>query len=150
MFHCSKLNEYFVSTKYNFMEEYTSMDATPQRPEGARLVDGFLTEIDISRHIDILKAESTWKESDRNSITLHKSDKLVIVLIGLHHNARLKPHLAPGILSLQVLEGSIDFSAENKLVAVGKGQAVVLHEKIMHSVVATKETFLLLTICTTG
>lgn len=130
------------------MEENTSLDATPQRPEGARLVDGFLTEIDISRHIDIIRSESTWKESDRNSITLHKSENLVIVLIGLHNNARLKPHTAPGILSLQVLEGSVNFSAEKKLVELNKGQAVVLHEKVLHSVEATAESFLLLTIFT--
>ncbi|RYY48170.1 MAG: hypothetical protein EOO06_10965 [Chitinophagaceae bacterium] len=131
------------------MEDIKTMDATPQRPEGTRVVDAALTEVDLNQFIEDLKGESTWKDSDRNSITVHKSDNLVIVLIGLHDKAELKPHNAPGILSLQVLKGKIDFIVEAKKVEMEKGNMVVLHEKIFHSVCAREESFLLLTIAKT-
>jgi len=132
------------------MEEVRSMDATPQRPEGGRVVDAALTQIDLKRFIDDLKEESTWKESDRNSITVHKSDNFVMVLIGLHENAELKPHNAKGILSLQVLKGTIDFILEDKKVEMEKGNVVVLHENIFHSIKGREESFLLLSIANTG
>lgn len=128
------------------MEEIRSTDATPQRPEGERILDAAMTEIDINDFISQLKSESTWKDSDRNSITVHKSMHFVQVLIGLHKGAELKPHKAGGILSLQVLEGSIEFILEQKTAAMKKGNMLVLHEDIYHSVKALEESFLLLSI----
>lgn len=131
------------------MEDIKIMDATPQRPEGDRVVDAYLTGIDLNKFMDDLKEESTWKDSDRNSITVHKSDNFVMVLICLHENAALKPHNAKGMLSLQVLKGKIDFLVENKKLEMEKGNVVVLHENIFHSINALEESFLLLTIANT-
>ena len=131
------------------MEPIKTMDATSQRPEGERVVDAPLTEIDLDNFIEDLKSESTWKESDRNSITIHKSEKFVMVLIGLHEKASLKPHSAKGIVSLQVLKGSVDFLIEQKNVEMKKGNMIVLHENIFHSITAKEESFLLMTIADT-
>lgn len=128
------------------MTENKSMDATPQRPEGTRMVDGALTTIDLEKYIESLRDESTWKESDRNSITVHKSDNLVIVLIGLHEKAELTPHKVEGISSLQVLKGKIDLVTEEKNTELEKQQMIVLHENIFHSITALEESFLLLSI----
>ncbi|RYY70716.1 MAG: hypothetical protein EOO13_05680 [Chitinophagaceae bacterium] len=128
------------------MEEVKSMDATPQRPEGSRIIDAALTEVDLNQLISDLKEESTWKESDRNSITVHKSDNFVIVLMGLHDGAELKPHNAAGVLSLQVIKGKIDFIVEAKKVEMETGNMVVLHDRVFHSVVAKEDSFLLLSI----
>lgn len=128
------------------MNEIKTTDSTPQRPEGERVLDASITEIDINLFIEKIKAESTWKDSDRNSMTIHKSDHLVIVLIGLHAGAEMKPHKAGGILSLQVLDGKIDFIVEQKKTAMKKGNMLVLHENIFHNVIAGEESFLLLSI----
>lgn len=131
------------------MEDVTTINATPQRPEGYRVVDAVLTEIDLDKFIEDLKNESTWNDSDRNSITVHKSDNFVMVLIGLHKAAEMKPHNAKGILSLQVLQGRIRFVIEQKNTEMKKGSIVVLHENIFHSITAEEESFLLLTIADT-
>ena len=131
------------------MTDIKSIDATPQRPDGDRLVDAALQEIDLDKFIDSLKEESTWKESDRNSITLHKSGNLAIVLMGLHKDAEIKPHNAEGMLTLQVIKGEIEFITEQKRTMLSKRQMVVLHENIFHSVVAQEDSFVLLSISKT-
>lgn len=128
------------------MQEIKTTDATPQRPEGERVLNAPLTEIDINDIIEKIKAESTWSESDRNSMTIHKSDNLVLVLIGLRSGAEMKPHKAGGILTLQVLDGKIDFIAEQNKTILKKGSMLVLHENIFHNVIAQEESFLLLSI----
>lgn len=124
----------------------TKNEATPQRPEGDRLLNAPLVEMDVNKFIEQLKNETTWTDSDRNSLTLFKSDTLRIVLLGFHENAELKPHKANGVISVQVLEGKIKFITNEQTSLLEKGQMIALHENIMHSVIALKESFFLLTL----
>jgi len=120
--------------------------ATAQRPEGDRVLNDTLVELDISNAIIQLTEEPAWQESDRNSITLYKSDALRIVLLGLKPHAELKPHKAPGTITVQVLKGDINFWSEHQdNVNLKAHQMVVLQAQIMHSVQAVTESFFLLT-----
>ncbi len=127
--------------------ETASNNATPQRPEGDRLLNGPLVEMDLNHFIDQLKKESTWAESDRNSMAIFKSATMRIVLIGLHENAALKPHKANGVISVQVLEGELHFQTDDQSAFLTKGQMIALQEGIIHGVKAKRETFFLLTLC---
>jgi len=120
-------------------------EATAQRPDGDRLLNASLIEIDLNKFIVELKQETTWADSDRNSITVFKSYNTTIVLIGVHANAELKTHIAKGHISIQILEGEIQFTAEQQTVSLEKGQMIYLQENIPHSVLAIKESFFLLT-----
>ena len=126
--------------------ENKSNEATPNRPEGERMLNAPMIEMDLNQYMEQLKQEPAWKESDRNSITLFKSDTMRIVLIGLHENAELKTHTANGIISVQVIEGLIKFTAEAQTASLEKGQMIALQQKIPHSVVAVRESFFLLTL----
>jgi len=126
--------------------ENRSNEATPQRPEGDRSLDAPLITMDLDRSIAQLLNESSWKDSDRNSITLYKSEELRIVLLGLHQNAELKTHTAKGVINVQVLEGHIKFTTEEQVTELQKGQMLTLKKLIPHSVLALKESFFLLTI----
>ncbi|HTM67218.1 MAG TPA: cupin domain-containing protein [Flavipsychrobacter sp.] len=126
--------------------ENKSNEATPQRPQGDRMLNAALVEMDLNKFMTEIKQESTWKESDRNSITIFKSDSMRIVLVGLHENAELKTHTANGTISVQVLEGAIKFTAEPQAVHLEKGQMIALQEKMPHSVIAVRESFFLLTL----
>jgi quercetin dioxygenase-like cupin family protein len=129
------------------MEEKNN-DATPQRTKD-HLLDAQLVSIDIPLFIEQIKQESTWKDSDRNSITVFKTNGLRIVLIALHEGAELAKHTANGHISLQVLEGQLKFTTDLQSVELSKGQMLALHERIPHSVLAIKETIFLLTLTTT-
>ncbi len=125
--------------------ENKSNEATALRPEGERMLNARLVEIDLNKFMAELKQETTWADSDRNSITVFKSNTSTIVLIGLHKNAELKEHNAIGNISVQVLEGEINFVAEQQTFSMVKGQMITLAANIPHSVTALKESFFLLT-----
>lgn len=126
--------------------ENKSNEATALRPDGDRMLNGRLVEIDLNKFITELKQETTWADSDRNSITVFKSDTSTIVLIGMHKNAELKEHTAIGNISVQVLDGEIKFFAEGQIRSLVRGQMITLEANIPHSVTAFKESFFLLTV----
>lgn len=126
--------------------ENKSNEATPQRPEGDRLLDAPLVTMNLNHLMEQVRNEPSWKDSDRNSITIYKSENMRIVLIGLQNNAELKTHTANGIISVQVLEGRIKFTTEQQVAELEKGQMLALKKQIPHSVLALKETFFLLTL----
>ncbi|MBS1549999.1 MAG: hypothetical protein JSS94_09085, partial [Bacteroidetes bacterium] len=96
--------------------ENKSNESTPLRPEGDRLLNAPLVEIDLNKFISQVKGEASWADSDRNSITLFKSETMRIVLVGLHANAELKTHTTRSVISVQVLEGEIKFTTEEQSV----------------------------------
>lgn len=138
----AKLNTHNEQNK----TEYKSNDATPQRPAGERTLNAPLVEMNLNEFINQIKSETSWADSDRNSVTLFKSETMRIVLIGLHENAELKPHKANGVISVQVLEGRIEFATEQQTTQLEKGQMIALQENITHSVKALTEGFFLLTL----
>ncbi|MEO5947394.1 MAG: cupin domain-containing protein [Chitinophagaceae bacterium] len=142
----SKLIEKLQTNKTHISMENKSLDATSQRPEGNRVLNAQLVEMNLNEFIDQLKTETTWAESDRNSVTIFKSETMRIVLMGLHQNAELIPHKANGVISVQVLEGKINFATEEKSSLLEKGQMIALKENITHSVKALTESFFLLTL----
>ncbi|MEZ5016269.1 MAG: cupin domain-containing protein [Flavipsychrobacter sp.] len=121
-------------------------DATLNRPEGDRDIDANLIKMDLNKYISQIKSEEAWLNKDRNAITLYKTDTMRMVLLGLHQDAELKEHTAPGNISVHLLEGHVSFRAEGQEVKLTAGQIVTLHAKIPHSVFAHEESVFLLTI----
>ena len=124
-------------------------EATKQRPQGERIMDAALVTIDLRSFTKQIREEKSWKDNDRNAITLFKTDGMRIVLIGLHKDAEMIKHTADGMISIQVIEGQIQFTTEEQSVELASGQMLTLHENIPHSVLAKEETIFLLTLTTT-
>ena len=131
--------------KTNNIVENKSSNATPLRPDGERMLNGPLVELDINESIQKIKSEATWNKSDRNSMTLFKSESMTIVLIGLHAHAELKPHKAKGPICVQIVMGKIEFGAAEQITQLNQGQMIVLRENITHHVKALEESFFILT-----
>jgi quercetin dioxygenase-like cupin family protein len=124
-------------------------NATEQRPMGDRIIDAKQVTIDLPFFIKQIREEKQWKESDRNAITVFKTNGMRIVLIGLHEGAEMSKHKADGLMSIQVVEGKVLFNTEDECIALGKGQMLALHKDIPHSIAAEEETIILLTLTTT-
>ncbi len=122
------------------------ISSTQKRPEGQRVINDTLVKLDTKKHIDDLKNEAVWDEKKHNSVTLFKSDKMRIVLIGMQAGFRLKEHTAPAVISVHVLDGKMNFVVENNVVELHKGQLCTLQAKVPHAVEAIEETFFLLTL----
>ena len=127
------------------MEEIFN-EGTPQRPTGERMIDAALVSIDLPFFMEQIKKETSWKDSKRNAITVFKTIGLRIVLIALHKGAEMARHIAEGIISVQVLEGQLQFHTDQQSIELNKGQMLALHERIPHSVKAVQETIFLLTL----
>jgi len=116
------------------------------RYEYNRIIDASIVNIDIPSSITQIKEERNWVESDRNAITVFKTNGLSIVLIALHQNAEMPKHKANGLISIQVLEGALQFSTNDETILLKAGQLVALHSAIEHSILAIQETVFLFTI----
>lgn len=128
--------------------EIKSNESTELRPDGERVIDAPLVSIDIPEFIKQIKSEDTWKSSDRNAITVYKTNGMRIVLIALHASAEMPRHIAEGIISVQVMEGEIKFTTDVKSVTLKSGEMIALHKGLHHSVKAIKESVFLLTLTT--
>ncbi|MCO6497919.1 MAG: hypothetical protein J5I50_09675 [Chitinophagaceae bacterium] len=122
-------------------------EPTELRPEGGRILDAPMVQIDLNKFTEILKDEKTWKTSDRNAITVFKTKGMRIVLIALHKDAVITEHKAEdGVINVQVLEGKIRFDSEAGSAALDTGNVATLHKGLKHSVTALEKSVFLLTI----
>ena len=128
------------------MEKY--IEATVLRPLGDRKIDAPLVTIDLASFIKQIRKEKTWKDADRNAITVFKANGLRIVLIAMRKGAEMIKHKADGLISVQVLEGKMVLNTDERSVKLGAGQMLALHEGIPHSLLAKKKTIFLLTLTT--
>ena len=126
--------------------ERKTNESTPLRPEGDRDLNAPMVTMDLISLQAQIKNEEAYRNGDRNAITIFKSDGMRIVLIALHEGAEMKTHKAPGMISVQVLEGNIIFKTEQETTDRTAGQMLVLHTGIPHSVVAKKASVFLLTL----
>ncbi|MEO9022793.1 MAG: cupin domain-containing protein [Ginsengibacter sp.] len=129
--------------------EVKQNQSTESRPEGDRLTDAPLVNMDLPEFIKKIKNEPAWGKNDRNAITLYKTDEMRIVLIALHKDAIIAKHIANGVISVQVLEGEISFITEQQSVILKAGQMITLHKGEPHSVASIKESVFLLTLVPT-
>jgi quercetin dioxygenase-like cupin family protein len=121
-------------------------ESTELRPEGGRLMDAPVVPIDVPDFIKKIKSEPAWEKNDRNAMTVYKTNGMRIVLIALHEDAVMDKHTNNGIISVQVLDGEINFNTEGRSIALKTGQMIALHRNVAHSVAAIKESVFLLTV----
>ncbi len=124
------------------------IEPTNQRQEVNRIIDGSLVSIDIPAIVKQIKNEKPWNESDRNAITVFKTNGLSIVLIALHKNAAMAQNIADGLMSIQVAEGEIIFSTDDESINLKANQMLALHSGILHNILAVQESVFLLTVTT--
>jgi quercetin dioxygenase-like cupin family protein len=126
-----------IQEKYN--------EATQNRPEGDRTMDADLVKIDIPDFIRKIKSEDAWIKNDRNSMSVFKTNDATIVIMALRKGAELKEHRDRGIVTMQVIEGSVDFCCEGKEVELKAGETGVVHKEIKHWLKAKEDSVVLMT-----
>jgi quercetin dioxygenase-like cupin family protein len=119
-------------------------EATLNRPEGDRILDAPYVVANIDERIDQLKDEKTWDKNDHNAITLVKTEGLTVVLICMHKDATINDNIIDGIVTIEVIEGSVNVSTNAENFKLKERGIMTLRPKIPHSLCALKETVLLL------
>ena len=125
------------------------IESTNMRPQGDHIIDASLVKIDVPALIKQIKSETPWTESDRNAITIFKTNGLSIVLIALHKNASIPKYQANNLVNVQVFEGEIEFSTDEETANLTTGQILAVHAGIPHTILAKEETVFILTVTTT-
>ena len=142
------VNGYGISSNAEVAKlvERLESNRASNRSKDKHFSDNPLLRMELEVLKEQIKGENSWQEGDRGSIVLFKSETMRIVLIGLHENAELTPHKASGVISIQVLDGEINFFVGEQESVVQKGQMITLQENVVHGVKALKESFFLLTL----
>ncbi len=120
-------------------------DATRNRPQGDRVIDAPYVFADLQAFIEQVKDENAWEKSDRNGITVFKTEGMTIVLSALKEGALVKDNRISGFLTVQVLQGIIRMQTLDGDADMEVSQLMAFHPDIPHSIEARTDTVLLIT-----
>jgi quercetin dioxygenase-like cupin family protein len=120
-------------------------EATFNRPDGDRVLDGNYVFVDIPSYIRQIKEEKAWEKNDRNGITVFKSENITQVITVLHQGSALKENEMDEYLSVQVLSGNVRISTPDGDIEASKYQMITFHPHVKHSLEALSEAIILLT-----
>lgn len=94
---------------------------------------------------DITSLVDTWQGKDHTAVLL-KTDNLRVVFRSLRDGSRLPPHKAAGDITVQVLNGQIEFTAAGQTLSLQKGQVLALKAGVPHSVTPIRPSAILITL----
>lgn len=119
--------------------------ATHNRPEGDRVLDAPYVFADLPAFIDQVKDEKAWENSDRNAITVFKTDNMTIVVSAMKDGAVIKDNTVNGFFTVLVLEGKISMATLEGDAEMDENKLIAFHPGIPHTIEAKKNSVLLLT-----
>jgi quercetin dioxygenase-like cupin family protein len=119
-------------------------EATFNRPDGDRVLDGTYVFVDIPSYIRQIKEEKAWEKNDRNGITVFKSENITQVITVLHEGSALKENEMDEYFSVQVLSGNLRISTPDGDIEATKHQMITFHPHVKHSLEALSESIILL------
>jgi quercetin dioxygenase-like cupin family protein len=125
--------------------EFKRNEATINRPEGDRVLDGTYVFVDIPSYVRQLKDEKAWEKNDRNGITVFKSSSITIVITALQEGAAIMNNSVDGFLTIQILSGKAKISTADGDIDAVEHQMIALHPGVEHSFVAQTDVVVLLT-----
>jgi quercetin dioxygenase-like cupin family protein len=112
--------------------------------EALRPAAGGMITVKIADEIARLKSTLEWNSRDRHAISLVKDAALNVLLMVLKKGSRLHEHRTKGPITVQVISGSIRFSADEDRRTISAGEMVGLDRDIAHSLEAMEESALIL------
>lgn len=120
-------------------------EATANRPDGGRILEAPFVFMDLARYNQQLKQEDAWQHYDRNSVTIYKTNEFNMVLCRLREEALIMDNLVGGHVTIQVIEGNIDFTVDSVTTELTQHQVITVHPGIMHTIRAVSNSLLLMT-----
>jgi len=116
------------------------------RADARRILDASLMQFDLNKEVENIKHEKNWIEGSQSAKTLVKSENMCVLLIAMHMGDEMKMHQSNGPITLQVLEGNIQFLTWQNCISIKTGQLITLQKKMQHNLVAKMPSIFLLTL----
>jgi quercetin dioxygenase-like cupin family protein len=117
--------------------------SSEQSRQALRPAVGGMVTFSLADEINRIKSSTEWASVDRHATSLVKDAPLNLLLMVLKKGARLHEHRTKGPVAVQVVAGSIRFSAAMERV-LAAGEMVGLDRNVAHSVEALEESAMLL------
>lgn len=99
---------------------------------------------DVGTQLESLRRQG--QAAQDRTIILLKTDSLRLIFRDLSAGATLPTHKAPGPITVQVLDGHIEFTAGTRTISVRKGEVLALENGVPHSVKALQQSAILITV----
>jgi quercetin dioxygenase-like cupin family protein len=110
----------------------------------ARSMVAPLLRFDLPGEADRLRAETAYRDGDRNAKTLVKEGAFRLVLVALRSGARFDEDDQRGSLALQVLEGRVTLRVGEEATELGAGEVAVVSPDHPWRAVALSDGLLLM------
>ena len=99
---------------------------------------------DVGTQLESLRRQD--QAGQDRTIILLKTDSLRLIFRALSAGTTLPTHKAPGPITVQVLDGHIEFTAGEQTKPVRKGEVLALENGVPHSVKAVQQSAILITV----
>jgi len=130
-----------------------NFEQSPQIPESERLRQHPTQRFAASQHqYDLrdvtakLRKEFEVGQAGHRQETLYKHGPTTVALFLFGHLTHLPPHRTKGVVTIHVLEGHLQVTAEGQAHDLHAGHLLVLAPGVEHDVVAREESRMLLTV----
>lgn len=120
-------------------------ERTNERTEALRPAAGEAVAIKLGDEIGRLRQRLKSQGEGRVAESLVKDGALNVALLLLGRGAVLHEHRTRGPVAIQVLEGSIRFTANGGVNTLSRGEMIALDRDVAHGVEAIEESVLMLT-----
>lgn len=116
------------------------------RPPPTERFAGPEHRIDLQSSLDALRREPHEGSDRHRQITVFHKGHLRLVLFAFERGGGLPAHRAPGSVVIHTLRGRIQVKTLSESYELAAGQILMLDPEVVHDVVASEESDMLLTI----
>jgi quercetin dioxygenase-like cupin family protein len=115
-----------------------------------RPLAGPLLTFDLPALVEELRAEESYERSGRSGRTLAKAGRMRLVLVAMAEGNAIGTHQADSPMTIQVLEGNLQFRADGGEHGLSVGQLLFFGPGDAHDIRAVRPSALLITISAIG
>ena len=101
---------------------------------------------DVDAQLESARLKDPDQAGKDRTVVLLKTDSLRLIFRSFSEGASLPTHKAPGPITVQVLDGHIEFTAGTQTTPVRKGEVLALESGVPHSVKALSNSAILITV----
>ncbi|MEA2670285.1 MAG: hypothetical protein QOG45_505 [Chloroflexota bacterium] len=120
-------------------------DAGETPRAGAHHVTDPLIEVDLATELKALRASDSYQKADHAAKMIAKHPGLRVLLMALKAGGRVHEHHADGAITVQGVDGRVEFKVGERAVALTCGRLLTVAAGVPHSVIGVDESALLLT-----
>jgi quercetin dioxygenase-like cupin family protein len=119
----------------------TPLDLRPAERLGAPII-----HVELDHELELLRASDSYGAADHAAATILKRPGIRVVLVAIKAGGQMHEHHADSPITVQVLQGRIQFDVDGQTLELQAGHLVGVAESLPHRVLGVEDSAFLLTI----